>query len=82
MFQRIRDGVAPVTDKEFEELQEWFEENGARLHQLSLPHQSLDLGGGRTTYLTNLHWGLRQGPRALGAGRVAEDLRRLKMLYG
>jgi hypothetical protein len=42
----------------------------------------LDVRDGRQTTVANLRYGFRQGPRAHGAGQLAEDLRRLRARYG
>jgi hypothetical protein len=82
MYDRVISGRPPVTEAEFRELADWFAANDERVYALSLPSQVLDLGGGRRTSSANLRWGLTCGPRARGAGEVAEDLRRLRALYG
>jgi hypothetical protein len=82
MRGRLTDGTPPVTETEFGELADWFAANDKRLYQLSLPSQVFDLGGGRKTSSANLRWGLACGPRALRSGLLAEDVRRLKALYG
>jgi hypothetical protein len=82
MFGRVSDGAPPATEAEFAELADWFAANDERLYQLSLPSQLIDLGGGRKTSTANVRWRLAVGPRAKGAGEVAEDLRRLRALYG
>jgi hypothetical protein len=82
MYDRVISGRPPVTEAEFGELGDWFAANDNRLYELSLPSQILDLGGGRKTSSANLRWGLTGGSRAKGAGKVAEDLRRLRTVYG
>ncbi len=82
MHDRAKNGRPPVTETEFAELADWFAANDERVYALSLPSQILDVGGGRKTSSANIRWGLTCGPRARGAGQVAEDLRRLRTLYG
>jgi hypothetical protein len=78
---RVLDGVPPVSTAEFEELNAWFSANESRLHQLSAPSYALEAGEGRTIALANIRYGLRQGVRASGSGKLAEDLRRLRARY-
>jgi hypothetical protein len=47
-----------------------------------MPSQLIDLGGERKTSTANLRWRLAGGPRAKDAGQIAEDVRRLRTLYG
>jgi hypothetical protein len=82
MARRVRDGVPPISEAEFAELAAWFWSNDARLFYPSLPSQLLELGDGRQTSNANVRHGLRKGPRVLGAGAVAEDVRRLRARYG
>ncbi len=82
MACRFRDGVPPVSEAEFGDLAAWFEANDKRLYHESLPSQCLELGGGRQTSNGNIRHGLRKGPRGMGAGEVAEDVRRLRARYG
>jgi hypothetical protein len=82
MLRRVQEGIPPVSAAEFEELARWFQANEKRLYQLSLPSHLLELGGGRSTSVTALRYGLRQGVRASGAGELAEDLRQLRARYG
>jgi hypothetical protein len=82
MLERVCEGIPPITEAEFRELAEWFAANDARLYQLALPSQLLDLGGGRRTSCTNIRYGLAKGPRADGAGEVAEGVRELHRRYG
>ena len=60
----------------------WFRTHEARLYDLSAPSQLLDLGGGRRTSTANVRYQLAQGPRATGAGELAEDLRQVRAKYG
>ena len=82
MARRVQEGVPPVSAAEFDELAAWFRVNEARLCDVSLPSQLLDLGGGRTTSTANLRGGLRLGVRTYGAGEVAEGIRYLRALDG
>jgi hypothetical protein len=81
MLERVVKGRPPVTEQEYRELEEWFQKNGDGLHRLE-SHGLLDLGNGRKTTTANLRHGLWQGPRALGATEVVEDLRQLRKLHG
>lgn len=82
MLHRRQTGIPPVSASEFAELARWFGANDARLYQLSLPSQLLELGDGRSTSVSNLRYGLRQGVRGSRAGELAEDLRQLRARYG
>jgi hypothetical protein len=82
MHDRVRSGVPPVTETEFRELAAWFDAHDDRLYRQSLPSQLLDLGGGRCTASANVRYGLAKGPRAFRAGKVADDVRHLRALYG
>jgi hypothetical protein len=79
---RVRSGVPPVTEAEFRELAAWFNAHDERLYRQSLPSQLLNLGGGRCTSSADVRYGLAKGPRAFRAGKVADDVRRLKAIYG
>jgi hypothetical protein len=79
---RVKDGVPPVSEAEFAQLAAWFGANDTRLYHGSLPSQCLELGDGRQTSNANLRYGLSKGPRQLGAGEVAADVRRLRARYG
>lgn len=82
MHERLCGGVPPVTEAEFHYLADWFHGNDERLYRLSMPSQVLDLGNGRRTTTANIRYGLAKGPRAVRAGELAEDLRRLRALCG
>jgi hypothetical protein len=77
---RVSDGVPPVTEVEFRQLAEWFHANETRLSGLARS-ELLDVGGGRQTACFNIRHRLEHGPRELGAGEVAEDIRQLKARY-
>jgi hypothetical protein len=79
ILDRVREGVPPVTEAEFAELAGWFHANDAWLYQRSLPSQLLD---SEQVCVGYLRYGVAQGPRASGAGALAEQLRRLKARYG
>lgn len=81
MLGRLRDGVPPVSEAEFANLAVWFRANEARLYELSLPMQSLELSAWRQTSCSEVSFALDRGPRVRGAGQVAEDVRRLKVRY-
>lgn len=78
MLGRVVEGVPPVTVAEFEELAAWFHANEDRLRERSQPSGVLDLADGRQTSCTNVRCELARGPRAVGAGRIAEDVRGLR----
>lgn len=82
MLRRVPEGIPPISCAEFEELANWFEANESRLYKISAPSYSFDLGKGRTIWLVNVRYGLRQGVRAWGAGELAEVLRCLRARYG
>ena len=81
-FDRVLEGVPPVTESEFAELAEWFHANDSRLHQESLPSQMLDVGDGEKTSVTDIRYGVWKGARVPGAGKLAEQLRELKARFG
>jgi hypothetical protein len=70
MWKRKRDGVPPVSEGEFAELAAWYE-----AHAALLPAHAMAVA------TTNVRYGLTKGARALGAGRVAEDIRRLRAAF-
>ncbi len=82
LFLRSTAGVPPVSEAEFADLAAWFGANESRLREAMTPSQLLDLGDGTRESLANLRWGIRQGPRASDAGRVAEKLRKAKARHG
>jgi hypothetical protein len=82
MLERVIQRKPPVTEAEFKVLAAWFEAHDSDLYQLSLPSQLLNLGNGKRTCIGNLRYGIRSGPRALGAGEVVEELRTVKECYG
>jgi hypothetical protein len=47
-----------------------------------MPAHLIDLGGERKKSTANLRWRLAGGPQAKDAGQIAEDVRRLRTLYG
>ena len=81
-LDRVNEGVPLVTEAEFAELAEWFHENRSRLYQESLPSQLLDVGDGEKTSVADLRASAWNGPRAHGAGKLAEQLRGLKARFG
>jgi hypothetical protein len=81
-FDRVRQGLPPVTRAEFQELANWFEINQKHLTRLEGPSELVAVSGGRRTCLTNLRYGLLQGYQARGVGRLAEDLRHLRTCLG
>jgi hypothetical protein len=82
MVLRYQQGIPPVTEAEFGQLADWFQANADRLTALARPSGLLDVGGGRTMTVVNLSFGLSDGPRAVHAGEVAEDVRQLRSRYG
>ncbi|MCE9568100.1 MAG: SUMF1/EgtB/PvdO family nonheme iron enzyme, partial [Planctomycetes bacterium] len=64
------------------EMLERFRGSVDRLRHISLPSYLLDFGGGRQTSCSNICYSLACGPRAIGAGQVAEDVRQLRQQYG
>jgi hypothetical protein len=82
MLGRLVEGVPPVSEAEFAELAAWFGLNDAGLLARARPSELLDVGGGRRVWGANLRYSLAKGPRADGAGRVAEDVRQLRARYG
>ncbi len=85
MHRRVHEGIPPVTEAGFRELAEWFAANEARLRHLSQESQDtqlLDLDDGRRISCANIRFSLREGPRASGAGQIAEDIRELKRRDG
>jgi hypothetical protein len=82
MLSRLVERVPPVSEAEFGELAAWFAEHDADLLARSRPSELLEVGGGRQTWCANLRYYLAKGPRADGAGRVAEDVRQLRARYG
>jgi tetratricopeptide (TPR) repeat protein len=82
MHNRRTDNLPPVTEAEFAHLARWFDENAERLKQSAAPSHLLDLGDGNRVALADLRSRIGKGPRALGAGQLAEDLRKLRARYG
>jgi hypothetical protein len=82
MSLRSLHGIPPVTEVEFRELETWFELHADRMERLALPLPYFDLGNGRLTSATNIRYELARGPRAFGAGKIADEVRRLKAIYG
>jgi hypothetical protein len=78
MAERVDGGVPPVTEEEFAELAAWLDDNHQRLWDACQPSQLLDVGGGRRRPCADLRYGAARGPRAKGAGELAQDLRLLR----
>ena len=74
--------VPPVSETEFAELAAWFEAHDDALLALARPSELLDMGGGRRVSCPNVRYSLAKGARTDGAGRVAEDVRQLRVRYG
>jgi hypothetical protein len=60
----------------------WFEVYEERLATLADSSGLFDVGHGRRTCCSSIRYALRQGPRAEGAGELAEDIRQLRARYG
>jgi hypothetical protein len=82
MLDRMAGRRPPLTEAEYADLAAWFSDNAGRLDRASRPAGLLDLGGGRTAVLANLRYRLPRGARVVGAGELAEDIRRLRSRYG
>ncbi len=82
MLDRLMDGIPPVSEREFAELVAWLAEHDAALGVLAGSTELLDVGNGRQVWCAHLRERLARGPRAQGAGRVAEDVRQLQARYG
>jgi hypothetical protein len=52
------------------------------MERLALPLPYFDLGSGRLASATNIRYELARGTQAFGAGKVADEVRRLKAIYG
>src|SRR5262249_8813667 len=83
MLRRVRDGIPPVTEAEFAELEAWFRANEPRLYEVQqgLPSEMLNLDGGRRTCCWYVRYDLKDGARAEGSGQAAEDIRQLRARY-
>lgn len=79
---RVECGIPRVTETEFAELAAWFEANEQRLASLADASTLRDVGCGRRTCCWSIRHALRAGPRADGAGEVAEVIRQLRARYG
>jgi hypothetical protein len=73
--------VPPVTEVDFADLAAWFAAHEGELYVWSLPSQLLDVSDGRRVWCANLRHELSRRPRAVGAGRAAEDVRQLRARY-
>ena len=80
-FDRLHDGVPPVTEAEFAELGAWFLAHEDRLWTICLPSELLDLGDSDFESFGNVRWGITKGPRESGAGETAVWLRRIRESY-
>jgi hypothetical protein len=81
MAERVSKGIPHVTEAEFNDFARWFHDHDTQLYRLSLPSQIFNLGDGRTTTAADIRYKLTKGCRAIRAGELAEDLRRLRSLY-
>lgn len=66
-----------MSEAEFAELAEWFATHDAELMKAG----SLETKDGRRVWCANVRYSLAHGPRAIGAGRVAEKACQLKARY-
>jgi hypothetical protein len=82
MTRRARQGVPPVTETECAELSAWFGAHAGELERRLQPARWFEMGDGRLLTVGNIWESLSRGPRELGAGLVAEDVRRLRARYG
>jgi hypothetical protein len=82
LHQRIVFGVPSVSEVEFHSLGAWFEANAERMERQALPARWFTLGSGRLASVSTIRHGLAKGYRAFGGGESAQDLRRLRALYG
>ncbi|HEV3237461.1 MAG TPA: hypothetical protein VGZ25_10760, partial [Gemmataceae bacterium] len=80
-FERVHQGVPPVTQTEFRELADWFGINQEHLIRAEATSDLLEVSGGRRTSLANLRWGLIRGCQVRGVGLLAEDIRFLRARY-
>lgn len=71
---RAVEGEPSVTEAEFAELAAWFAAHDAELAALG----ALECEDGRFVWHMNVRYDLTHGSRAIGARRVAEDVRRLR----
>jgi hypothetical protein len=74
MVGRVAEGEPPVSEAEFAELAAWFAAHDAEIAKV----EPLEAGGGHRVWCASVRDDLARGPRAIGSGRVAEDVRRLK----
>lgn len=74
---RAVEGEPPVTEVEYVELAAWFAAHAAEL----VAFGPLECEDGRLVWHMNVQYDMTHGPRAIGAGRVAEDVRRLKTAH-
>jgi len=81
-IDRVHNGIPPLTETEFKELASWFYDNEPRLRQRFQSSGLLPLGDGRTESFANISCFLSLGPRASGATKVAETVRKLRALHG
>jgi hypothetical protein len=74
-------GVPPVSEAEFAELAAWFADNEKRLDAIAPPSSLLLIDKGCRICCWEVRYRLRQGPRADGSGRVAEEIRQFRKRY-
>jgi hypothetical protein len=81
-YERVTLGIPPVTQAEFQELEDWFRINQKHLTTLEGSSELVDVSGGQSTSLTNLRYNLSRGYQARGVGRLAENIRYLRARFG
>jgi hypothetical protein len=72
LLERVESDAPPVTEAEFAELAQRF----AAHERERGPRESYTLGE-RAVYTGSVRYGLAQGPRQIGAGQLAEDVRQI-----
>ena len=85
MDSRIRAGTPPCSEAEHTELAAWFAEHEAGLDAVAEQSNRdglMAVGNGRRVTCSHVRFWLRDGPRGEGSGRVAEEIRQLKLRYG
>jgi hypothetical protein len=80
MYIRIRDGISPVTEAEFNDLVRWFRDHLSELGLLPDSPVFYSEDGWSATPIEILD-GLHTCWRTIGAGDLAEDLRHVKRRY-
>lgn len=81
MAKRAKEGVTPVTETEFADLAAWLTTHRDRLLGLLGASEKVRPRGGKSVEVDRPVRKVARGPRVLGAGRVAEQVRRLRLHY-